>query len=460
MPYPARELDPSASPRALFGFQLRQLRERKHLTQAALGGTLFVSEDAVATWEKGRSLPGHDAARQLDDDLDGRGLLLAAWRLAAANHQADSEADNQADSSADAFKQGRQPAIIGASVADRPVDALFTAAQEAADFASWAERLNAGGVAITSLTIRARELARACLTMPPAEMAGHAAALNREAFALLKGHHKPAHARDLYAIAAQTCALLAWLSGDLGALDAATLQGSAAQVCADHADQPEVTAWVAVVRSKTAFWCGDYLGAARLARQGAACSPPGTAAIMLACQEADAYSKLGAVDLARQALQRAEDAAESVRGADTIGGLFSCAPARHANYSSGAHLAIGQLDLALAEAERALAECEIDPAYGFGTVGQIHLTRALAFTANGDLDGAAEAARPVLDLAPERRLATLKDRLRPMATALGRNAVQKNVTAGALRAEITEFCGVASLQRQLMPGSTEREEHR
>jgi transcriptional regulator with XRE-family HTH domain len=355
-------------------------------------------------------------------------------------------------------------ARIGAPAADtapiesatyRPETTLLTAAQEAADFASWAERVNTGDVTIISLNMRARELAATALTMPPAQVASDAAALNRETFTLLKGHHKPRHARDLYAIAAQTCALLAWLSGDLGALDAATLQGSAAQVCADHADHPEVSAWVAVVRSKTAFWRGDYLTAAQLAWQGASYSPPGTAAVMLACQEADAYSKLGVVDRAAEALRRADKAAEAIHGADTIGGLFSCEPARHANYASGSHLLAGRPDLALVEAGRALTEISSDSRYGFGTIGQVHITRTLAFISHGDLDGATEAVRPVLDLPEERRLATLKDRLRSAISSLGRPAVRDSAVAAPLRAEITEFCGTSSAQRQLTTGTHE-----
>ena len=360
-------------------------------------------------------------------------------------------------SDADTRAPGIVTAIIESTTADRAEVTLLTAAQEAANFAAWAECMNTGDVAIASLNFRARNLAAESLTMPPADVASRAAALNRETFALLKGHHKPHHARDLYAIAAQTCALLAWLSGDLGALDAATLQGSAAQVCADHADHPEVSAWVAVVRSKTAFWRGDYLAAAQLAQHAASYSPPGTAAVMLACQEADAYSKLGAADHTTEALRRADKAAGSIKAADTIGGLFSCEPARHANYSSGSYLLTGRPDLALIETDRALAEFGTDTSYGFGTIGQVHITRTLAFIASGDLDGAAQAVRPVLDLPVERRLATLKDRLRSATPTLGRRAMRGSAVATPLRAEITEFCGVSSAQRQLTTGTPMKE---
>jgi transcriptional regulator with XRE-family HTH domain len=424
------------SPRTRFGQHLRRLRAAAHMTQASLGAFAHVSSDAVATWEKGRSLPDQATAARLDQRLAADGALLQAWREALSDSRSD---------------RGTVGSAVGVSAASL----LATAAREAAEFGAWAERLNVGDVAITSLAVRARDMSEACLTAPPADVIARAADLNREAFALLRGHHRPTHARDLYTIAGQTCALLTWLSGDLGALDAARVHGSAAQVCADHAEQPELSAWVAAVRSKTAFWCGDYPAAAELASRGLTLAPPGTAAVMLACQAADAYAKLGARDRAMAALTRAEDEAQRQRGADTLGGLFACGPARHANYAAAALLTLGDPAPALAAADRALAGFAADARYGFGTVAQTHLTRALAFAATADLDGAQAAARPVLDLPPGRRLATLTERLRPLAAILSRPAMRTSTVAGPLREEITEFCGAPG-QRQLTSGHPRR----
>lgn len=423
---------PPTPARARFGQHLRALRTAAGLRQADIAAPLYVSADAVATWERGRSLPDPDTTARLDERLHADGALLADWRAAQAD---------------------RTP--VGQGVGQSATSLLTAAAREAAEFGAWAERLDTGEVAITALTIHARELAAASLSAPPAEVVGQAADLNRQAFALLRGHHKPAHARDLYAVAGVTCALLAWLSGDLGALDAARMHGSAARVCADMADQPELSAWVAAVRSKTAFWAGDYLAAAELARQGLAFNAPGTAGVMLACQQADAYAKLGASDLAREALARAEDEAERARGGDGIGGLFSCGPARHANYASGSLLALGDPRRALVEADRALAEFDADGGYGFGTVAQVNVTRVFAHVADGDLDGAAVAARPVLDLPPGRRLATLTERLRPLAALLARPTLRSSTVAGPLREQVTQFCGIPG--QRALPAGVERE---
>lgn len=423
-------MPPDPTPgRARFGKLVRQLRVAASVTQGQLGRALHVSADAVATWEKGRSLPpDRTTVEQLDQHLNADGELVSAWRIAQADKP-----------------------TVGPNVGQSAVNLLHQAAREAAEFGAWAERPDAGEVTITALTTRARDLAEQALTAPPAQVAAAAADLNREAFALLRGHHKPRHARDLYAVAGATCAMLAWLSGDLGALDAAKMHGSAATVCAEHADQPELSAWVAAVRAKTYFWAGDYRASADTARQGLMFDAPGTASVMLACQQADAYAKLGALDLVEAALVRAARQAQAIHGVDTLGGLFSCGPARHSNYAAAGRLALGDPAAALAETKVALAEFETVGGYGFGTVAQVHITQTYAHLAAGDLDGAAAAARPVLNLPPARRLSTLTERLRPLASALGRPPIRSSSVAGPLRADLVEFCGTPG-QRALPAG--------
>lgn len=412
---------PPTPARAVFGRLLRDLRHHRRLSQAALGRRLGVTPDAVASWEHARRLPPRETAAFLDRHLHAGGRLLDAWRAA------------QADSRPDTPRVGTPPGGDARSV-------LSAAARAAAEFGTWAEKLDTGEIAITTLAVQARQLAADALTQPPAAVATGAAALAAEAFALLRGHHKPGHARDLYVVAGSVSALLAWLAGDLGDLDSARLHGQAASLCANHADQAELHAWVASVRSKTALWSGDYQGAAELAAQGLTHAAPGTVRTMLACQQADAYAMLGALREVRAALQRAETEAAAQAGSDAIGGLFSFGPARYANYAASAHLALGEHAAAIADTDRALAEFEVDPGYGFGTIAQVHIARCLTFAASGDLDGAATAVRPVLDLPPQRRLATLTGRLKPLARSLGDPKLRSSTVAAPLRQELIEFC--------------------
>ncbi len=421
----------SHNPRTRFGALLRELRTSHEppITQLALGRHAHVSADAVATWEKGRSLPNETTVQALDARLDANGRLHRAWQ----------EADTRPD----------RPTATGARLSAASL--LASSAQEAASFGSWAEVANTGAVAIASITQRVNALSDGALTRPPAEIVAEAAAINHTLFELLRGHHKPGHGRDLYTAAGTACALLSWLSGDLGNTDAARIHGATAQICADMAENPELSGWVAAVRSKTAFWAGEYVAAANLARAGTVHLAPGTVQVMLACQQADAWARLGAAEETAAALDQARRAADSVRGVDSFGGLFTCGAGRALNYAAGCNIAIARNAAALAAADAALEVFRSDGHYGFGTVAQTHVSKTLAYANAGDLDAAASAARPVLDLPPERRLSTVSGRLAPLARALDAPSLRTSRVAGPLREEIVAFC-TGSGQRAIDTG--------
>ncbi|MEU9401591.1 helix-turn-helix transcriptional regulator [Streptomyces sp. SID4985] len=69
MPGP-RDLDPSSSPRAMIGAELRHARERKGLSQSELGELLFVSGSYIGQLEAGTRRMQPEYARILDEVLD------------------------------------------------------------------------------------------------------------------------------------------------------------------------------------------------------------------------------------------------------------------------------------------------------------------------------------------------------------------------------------------------------
>lgn len=421
------------TPRRRFGRLVRDLRTRRGLTQADIGRIAHTTADAVATWERGRSLPDEPTMRRVAARLDpASDTLLTAWRAAKTDSR-----------------------TVGPPVGPDPATVLAHATQDCAEFGTWAERLDTGEVAITTLMTRARDLATQALTAPPAQILAPASDLNRELFALLRGHHTPAQARDLYTVAGAVCALMSFLASDLGALSAAQVHAATAQACAEHADRDEVRAWVASAKSKNAFWEGDYLTSARLAAGGPARQACGTAAVMLACQEADAYAKLGAHDRAESALDRAAREADRDGGPDLVGGVLSCPPVRHGGYVATAHTLAKRHSMGAAAAEGALAvAAQPGPVVAFGSIAQLHITRAMALKGGGDLDGAASALRPVLDLPPGKRLATITGRLRTLAADLDAAATRSSRVAAPLREEIAEYCAGAT-QKALPAGGRE-----
>lgn len=81
MPGP-KDLDPSSSPRALLGAELRHRREKAGLSQEELGQRLFVSGSFIGQLEAGTRRMQPEYARMLDDVL-GTDFFLRHCRAAA-----------------------------------------------------------------------------------------------------------------------------------------------------------------------------------------------------------------------------------------------------------------------------------------------------------------------------------------------------------------------------------------
>ncbi|MEV5431741.1 IS1380 family transposase [Streptomyces sp. NPDC052701] len=239
---------------------------------------------------------------------------------------------------------------------------------------------------------------------------------------------------------------LAWMSSDLGQIRNADTQGRTAWLCAELAGHNDLRAWVLSTRSKVAFWDGRLREAVNFARRGATYTTTGTVAVLLACQEADAWSQLGAYDEALAALSRAEEIRAAVSGEDEIGGIFACQPARQVNYAAAVQLRIGRPADALRSAEDALALLTGQPVRAYGTESQIRISQAAAHLATGEAEGAIEALGPVLALSPDHRLAPVARRLNELRTGTGRPEVSG--TVAGLQQAIEEFC-VNSAPRHL-----------
>lgn len=75
MPGP-KKLDPSSSPRALLGAELRHRREAADLSQEDLGAPLFVSGSFIGQLEAGTRRMQLDQAQKLDEVLDADGFFV------------------------------------------------------------------------------------------------------------------------------------------------------------------------------------------------------------------------------------------------------------------------------------------------------------------------------------------------------------------------------------------------
>lgn len=328
---------------------------------------------------------------------------------------------------------------------------VVAAAAESSAWAQWAETSNVGDIALEQILADIRALAVDYLTSDPMTMLMRARLLRDRVFALLEGRQSPRQTTELYVAAGYLCGLLAWTTSDLGQLAAADTQGRTAWLCAELSNHDGLRAWVSSTRSKIAFWDKRYREAVNHARRGATFSVPGTAGALLALQEADAWAELGAHDQAAEALFRADSARDQQAGADDIGGIFSCGPVRHANYSSAVHLRSGRPEDALAEADGALALLTREPVRAYGTEAQIHIIRATAHLAAGVHDGAFEALLPVLALPPEHRLVTVTTRLQQFGARVARSSWASSAPAREIQGAVEVYCRESAPRLALSP---------
>lgn len=101
-----KDLDPSSNPRALLGSELRHARERKGISQEALGAPLFVSGSFIGQLEAGTRRMHLEYARHFDEVLGTGGFFARNCRAVAKSKYPDHFAEAaEAEAAATAIKQ-------------------------------------------------------------------------------------------------------------------------------------------------------------------------------------------------------------------------------------------------------------------------------------------------------------------------------------------------------------------
>jgi tetratricopeptide (TPR) repeat protein len=238
------------------------------------------------------------------------------------------------------------------------------------------------------------------------------------------------------------------LLGDLYNDEAAISHALTAALCANEAGVSVAAALSA--QAKTERWRGRYQVSADAARQGFECSPPTPLRILLACQEANAAGLLGDSGRAREALRRAEQAADTVIP-DSGVTPWSCPPPRQALFELSVSLQLGDADAALRAAEKADAAWNSGEPYVHGTWAQIRFGAGNAYVMMGDLDGAAQQILPVMNMQPEHRMATITNYLVAMDARLEAEHFRGSDLAADIRGQIREFNSAAAPYAQEKP---------
>jgi hypothetical protein len=324
---------------------------------------------------------------------------------------------------------------------------LRMAADRARKFALLSGQVDLSDETLEQVADDVRRLCVAYPQQPLATILGDLVTSQDTLFSLLENRQRPQHARQLYLLAGITGGLLAKASHDMSDPHAALTQARAAYLCADMADHNGLRAWIRGLESLVTYWDGRARESVRYAQAGAAAAEAAgsTAGVWLAVSEARAWASLGNVADARTAIDRAERAWDGTREDDELdqmGGIATFTRSRQLYYAAEALAWLpSEADLAedySGQAVSAYAD-ESAPDWAFGDSAGSRASLAVARIYRGEIDGAADAFGPVLDLPPEQRIRGIISSARHVHDALSRAGRADDIAAADLEEQIEVF---------------------
>jgi hypothetical protein len=232
--------------------------------------------------------------------------------------------------------------------------ARLSVSHTAADsLTAWVTDTNTTYQAIEQLAEASSTLATAHTSVPPRRMLADVLRIHTQAQMILQGgKQRLRQTTDLLHIESDLLAHACLLLGDLGNNRRAEQYGNAALLYAQEAGSDEAIAWS--VRAKTARWQRLFVESADLARHGfEATGGTSPTRVELAYRDANAAALLGDTSRAREALRRAERAAESLAANDTDRSVWSFPIPRQAVFAMSVAIHTGDPDAALRAATMA-----------------------------------------------------------------------------------------------------------
>lgn len=321
------------------------------------------------------------------------------------------------------------------------------AARRARDFAMGAERGQLGEETLGFLQDEVRGIAERYPRVPLTDVFDDLVSAQDEVFRHIEGgRSRPSQLRQLHIMATLLSWFMAKASHDMGDPATAMTQARAAGVCAQQAEHPGLIALTDGLKSLITYWSGNADDALYYARKGAADHPElrGTTSVWLASLEARAAALLGDAETVLVAIQRAEWLRERTvpDDVDSLGGLLRFRPEKQLYYAVESHVLLGHGDARTArQAERAVEIFSNPdaPHWAFGDQAGAHCNLALIRLHAGNLDGAADAIRPVLDLPPRQRNRGIVVSAQRVQALLSRETVRTAAVARDLREEIALY---------------------
>lgn len=256
-----------------------------------------------------------------------------------------------------------------------------------------------------------RDLVCAYPARPLPQMLGHLVSGQETVFSLLERPQRPTHARQLYFLSAVLGGLLAKASHDLADPHAALTQSRTAWLCAEQADHDGLSAWVSGLQALICYWARRPHDSIRYAQRGSAYAERAhsTAMVLLPASEGRAWAALGNHEQALDAIERAEQAWDEVRPdeMDEMGGIATFSRPRQLYFAADALVWLPDQSSGAEDYARQAVEAysdSTDPHWAFSDAAGSHAALAIARIGRGEIDGAADAINPVLDLPAEQRI--------------------------------------------------------
>ncbi|MFD0365473.1 helix-turn-helix domain-containing protein [Nocardia sp. GCM10030253] len=413
------------------------------INQAALDTSLARSDDVV----RARFVALID--QPMVDRSSAPGFEVPAGAAAHASYSSDADLLALIDAGA-----MRGDAL--AAISER--DLIMAAAHEASEHAGQAESTNVGATTLEQLDADVTRIANEYVRIPPVPMMVEMLRVRRRVYRLLEGHQRPADTSHLYLLAGTLSGLLANASTDLGYYDAAGEQARAAWAYAELCGHNGLRAWTRGMHALIEYWSERPRRAVLLAQSGQEFAESATAKVRLLNIEARIWSRLGSDSDTDRCIRAADDARE-VTETDTlhdeVGGVFGFNDAKASYYAGATYIHLGQAAPALAATERTIELYSNGPSEqrSYGAESLARVDSAAAHLINGSLDGAADALHPVLDLAEDKRIAQLEERLTGVRQRIAGPAFRNAVEARFLDERIEEFCGVTAA-KGIPPGNS------
>lgn len=330
-----------------------------------------------------------------------------------------------------------------------PESQVEMSAQRAMRFGALAEGSNTGPETVQQIFEEVSRISSVYPRIPLTDVLGDLIEAQEAAFLLLEGRQRPSQTRDLYLLGGLLSIMLAKASHDMGGPESAMKQARTAYICADNAEHDGLRIRVRAQQSLMAYWAGWTSEAARYAdlARGLADAPTGSAGVWLMAQSARTRASVGDGERALADLRKATELRENLEpdDLDALGGLMHFAHCRQLYYGAETRIWLpGQEEETKAVASEAVRAYEAaadsssdDWAYGDEAGSRADLAYALASL--GEVEGAAEALAPVLQLPAKQRIAGIIGSVERVQSTLRRPSYAGSPKVERLRQEIDAY---------------------